>query len=142
MTPFSRLARTLNLSTCILALAAASVFAGPPAARHGAPSAGRGTSPQIPAFLADLNLTAAQQSKIQQLGQQMFPKMMALRQDATLSPQAKQAKGMAIQKAMQKQFMAILTPAQQAKMRAKMKAAQRGKMGGQPGMGGGGMQQP
>lgn len=137
MTPFSHFARALNLSVCILALAASSVLAGPPAARPGAPPAGMGMRQQMPPMLADLNLTAAQQAKIQQMGQQMFPKMMAIRQDASLSPQAKQAKEMAIQKAMQKQFMAILTPAQQAKMKGKMKAMQGGMMGrpgGGPGM--------
>lgn len=143
MTPFSRLARTLNLSACILALTACSVLAGPPSGRPGPPPAGAGMHGQMPAFLDDLHLTAAQQAKIQQMGQQMTPKLMALRQDASLSPQVKQAKMIAMQKAMQKQFMAILTPAQQAKIKAKMnarmKAMQNGKMGGRPGMGGGGM---
>lgn len=65
-----------------------------------------------------IGLTNAQKAQMQAIMTQGYQQAFALHQNASLTPQAKQAKMMALQQATRKRMMAVLTPAQKQKLAA------------------------
>lgn len=89
----------------------------------------------------ELNLTAAQKAKLQPIAKASREKMMALRDDQTLTEDQRRAKFKAIRDERNKKIAAILTPAQKkkfAEITAKMAQRGPGGWGGRPGGGQGG----
>lgn len=78
-----------------------------------------------------LNLTAAQKQKLQALRQKNRQQMQALR-TANLTPEQRRTRMQALRESQRNQFLSILTPAQQARMKA-MQAEGRARFEGERG---------
>ncbi len=90
-------------------------------------------------MMKELNLTAAQQTKIKAIMEASRPQMKALRENTKLSEQDKHAQMMKMRKAQMEKINAVLTPAQRTKfaamqkeMREKMKNMKPGDRPGGP----------
>lgn len=79
-------------------------------------------------LLEELNLSDKQKAQIKTIQQADRPKMMAVRNDASLAPDQKKSKMMVLRKENQAKIMEVLTPAQKAKFKSLLKEA--GKKGG------------
>lgn len=69
----------------------------------------------------DLNLTDAQKTQMQQLMTQMRPKMEAIRNNTSLTPEQKRTQMQELRKTQMEQMKSILTPEQQQKMQSMQK---------------------
>jgi Spy/CpxP family protein refolding chaperone len=79
---------------------------------------GHGMAAKRMGFMAQkLNLTDAQKAQLKPMFQQQRAQMQALKADTTLTPDQKQAKAKEIRAEGRKQFLAVLTPDQQQKLR-------------------------
>ena len=67
-------------------------------------------------MLAQLDLTAAQQQRIQAITQEAQAKIQAIRQDASLTPEQKRQKSQPLMQAMRDQILGVLTPGQKRKL--------------------------
>ena len=118
----------LTLAAVTLGLAASLVVPNPTQAAPGAhPAKAPGARMQK---MADaLGLSDAQKAQMKPIRQNAMQQMRALRVDTKLTPQAKMDKMKDIGKSVNKQMMAILTPAQREKLKA-MRQQQRAAKGG------------
>lgn len=118
----------LTLAAITLGLAASLVVPNPTQAAPGAhPAKAPGARMQK---MADaLGLSDAQKAQMKPIRQNAMQQMRALRVDTKLTPQAKMDKMKDIGKSVNKQMMAILTPAQREKLKA-MRQQQRAAKGG------------
>ena len=113
-----------NKTMLIAALAAGSLLVWSPALRAGdtnlppstppagAPPAGRPPGGGFERMAEQLNLTADQKTKVQSIMDTQRQKMLDLRNDASLSPEDKQAKRKIVAEEMSQQMKAVLTPEQ------------------------------
>jgi len=118
----------LTLAAITLGLAASLVVPNPTQAAPGAhPAKAPGARMQK---MADaLGLSDAQKAQMKPIRQNAMQQMRALQVDTKLTPQAKMDKMKDIGKSVNKQMMAILTPAQREKLKA-MRQQQRAAKGG------------
>jgi len=118
----------LTLAAVTLGLAASLVVPNPTQAAPGAhPAKAPGARMQK---MADaLGLSDAQKAQMKPIRQNAMQQMRALQVDTKLTPQAKMDKMKDIGKSVNKQMMAILTPAQREKLKA-MRQQQRAAKGG------------
>jgi len=123
----------LPLTLAAVALGLAAALAAPPPAQaapgaHPAQADGqRGARMQK---LADyLGLSDAQKARMKPILQSAGQQARAIQGNASLTPQAKQAKMMGLSQSMNQQTMAVLTPAQREKLKA-MRRQQRAAKGG------------
>ncbi len=75
-------------------------------------------------MLKDLNLSDAQKAQVKKDREEMRPKMEALRNNTSLTPDQKRTQMQAIREEQKKKMDAILTPEQKAKMEAQRKKMQ------------------
>jgi Spy/CpxP family protein refolding chaperone len=113
-----------NKTMLIAALAAGSLLVWSPALRAvdtntpsatppaGAPPVGQPSRPGFERMVEQLNLTADQKTKVQSIMDTQRQKMLDLRNDASLSPEDKQAKRKIVAEEMSQQMKAVLTPEQ------------------------------
>ncbi len=118
--PLTLAAVTLGLA----AVAAPTLVQAAPGA-HAAPAPGQRGGGRMQKIADALGLTDAQKARMQAIGQSIGPQVQAIQMNASLTPQAKQAKMMGLRQSMNKQMMAVLTPAQRQKLKA-MSQQQRG----------------
>lgn len=114
----------LSLSVLSLAAPLAPVLAQPPPSMMHGPHSGQMPNP--------LGITNAQKARMQPILAKARQQVMALQGNTALSPAARTAKMQALQKSVSAQMMALLTPAQRAKMKAMIqaRAASHGGFGG------------
>ena len=118
-----------TLAAITLGLAASLVVPNPTQAAPGAhPAKAPGARMQK---MADaLGLSDAQKAQMKPIRQNAMQQMRALQVDTKLTPQAKMDKMKDIGKSVNKQMMAILTPAQREKLKAMRQQQQRAAKGG------------
>ena len=109
------------LSLAALSLALAAPFA-PAFAQAPSPMMHGPASTQSRRMADPLGLTDAQKTRIRPIFMNAGRQMQALQINTTLSPAARMAKMQALQRSTQMQMMAVLTPAQLAKVKAMVKA--------------------
>jgi Spy/CpxP family protein refolding chaperone len=80
-------------------------------------------------IIAGLKLTPGQKVKMQKIEQASQPRLQAIFMNNKLTPDQKRTQAFPIMETERKQFMAILTPAQKAKLMAEMQATP-GRKGG------------
>lgn len=106
---------------------------------RGAKGGGRGMAAKRMGFMArELNLTDAQKAQLKPMFQQQQEKMQALKADTSLTPEQKRDKAQQIRADGRKQFLSVLTPEQQQKlrdMRAQHEQRKSGETTAQPGPG-------
>ena len=106
--------------------------------KEGKDRGGKGMAAKRMGFMArELNLTDAQKAQLKPMFQQQHEKMQALKSDTSLTPEQKQAKAKEIRAEGRKQFLTVLTPEQQQKLRD-MRTRRGGRQGeaqSQPGPG-------
>ena len=110
--PLTLAAVTLSLA----ALAAPGTVQAAPGT-HAAPAPGQ-RGGRMQKIAAALGLTDAQKARMKTIGQGMGQQARAIQMNASLTPQAKQAKMMGLSQSMNQQMMAVLTPAQRQKLKA------------------------
>jgi Spy/CpxP family protein refolding chaperone len=105
---------------------------------RGEKGGGRGMAGKRMGFMArELNLTDAQKAQLKPMFQQQREQMQALKADTSLTPEQKHEKAQQIRADGRKQFLSVLTPEQQQKlrdMRAK-RGERKGETPAQPGPG-------
>jgi len=114
--------RFMLITTAALALGAFTVF-GQPAMAGQEPGQTQGQHQQrhmgmrMKGLAKKLNLTDAQKAQIKSIMKEQRPKVRAIRQDNSLTPEQKKAKLQALRKETQEKIAAILTPEQKEKMK-------------------------
>ena len=116
----------LVLAALSLALAAP-LLSTPAQAAHGAH--GQKAGKRLQKLADELNLTDAQKAQLKPVLQNARQQTKALKDDATLSPEDRQAKLKALRKSTRQQTMAVLSPDQQAKLKSIRKAKREAKQG-------------
>jgi len=107
----------LALAAVTLGLAATSAVPNPVQAAPGAHPA-KAPGARMQKIAAALGLTDAQKAQMKAIGQGIGQQAKAIQMNASLTPQAKQAKMMDLRKSMNQQMMAVLTPDQREKLKA------------------------
>lgn len=109
----------------LIAIAGLCITVSAPVAAQKAPPKASQTSSRDAALkkmAKDLNLSAAQQSKIKKLGEDYKPKFTAVQKNKSLSAEQRRQKVGSLMMDLNSKFMAILTPQQKQKMMNKAKA--------------------